>query len=121
MYVLPFSRRGANPIIRIRRPPAIRAAAGSREPSPAAGRGGAARPGARLGAVSVKVPARTTEPKLTRGQRRAARRAALTEIRIVQHAPTIEGIRWVAGLMRSTDHLISLRAAKAILLWAGDE
>jgi hypothetical protein len=58
---------------------------------------------------------------MTRGQRRAVRRAALTEIRIVQHAPTIEGIRRAAELMRSTDHLISLRAAKAILVWAGDE
>jgi hypothetical protein len=69
----------------------------------------------------VKASPRTAEPKLTRGQRRAARRVALTEIRIVQHAPTIEGIRRVAELIRSPDLLVSLRACEAMLRWTDDE
>ena len=63
----------------------------------------------------------TTGPKMTRGQHRAVRRAALTEIRVVQHAPTIEGVERVARMLESADYLVRMRAAMAILCWATDE
>ena len=68
----------------------------------------------------MKPLTRSACGKMTRGQRRAARRAALTAIRIVQHAPTIEGFQRVAELARSADQLVGLRAAMAVLRWADD-